>query len=81
MIDLAAVPDVEAMPADELLAYVAELAGDMTATEARIDALRALRVRVYRAARAQQPPITLQRLADAAGVTDVTVNRVLQKAG
>lgn len=78
MIDLAHLPDLDALPDGELLALLDRVAADLEATIQREAALYELRLAVYKAARTREPAITQARLAEAARVTEVAVIQTLR---
>lgn len=58
---------------DELLAYLADIAGELREVDARQKELWAARIAVYQEGRRRVPAITHGRLADAAGVSEVAI--------
>lgn len=79
MIDLTAAPDPARLDTDELLALLAEVAGDLEETLAREAALYDLRTRLFVAARNRTPRVTLGQLAEASGASEAAVTQVLHK--
>lgn len=64
---------------DALLAYLAELAGELADVNARQETLWAARIAVYQEGRSRVPQITLGRLAEAARVSEVAIITKLQQ--
>lgn len=79
MIDLEATPDPAKLETDDLLALLAEVADDLTAVLERQTALYDLRTRLFVAARARSPRVTLGQLAAASGASEAAVTQVLHK--
>lgn len=79
MIDLAELPDLDALTDDQALALLGRVAADLEASQARVTALFELRLEIYKAARRRTPPITQVRLADAARVSEVAVIQAIRK--
>lgn len=81
MIDLAKQPRLKKLSDDELLDYLRGVSEDLEASNERVAALYALRLRIYQEGRARDPKITHRALAEASGgMSDVTVIRALKKA-
>lgn len=79
MIDLADLPDLDALTDDQVLSLLGRVAADLEASQARVTALFELRLEIYKAARRRQPPITQVRLAESARVSEVAVIQAIRK--
>lgn len=78
-VDLGALPDPAKLDTEELLALLATVADDLTATLERETALYEFRTRLFIAARNRTPRVTLGQLAEASGASEAAVTQVLHK--
>jgi DNA-directed RNA polymerase specialized sigma subunit len=65
---------------DELLGHLESVAGAISQVSDRQQSLWDLRLAIYQEARRRQPPITQQRIASAAGVSEVAVIQAIKKS-
>ena len=68
-----------ALTRDEVVQELAANAAKATEAQTRLDGLRSYRLDLFHAGKALDPPLTNRELAEAAGVTEWNVMKVLRK--
>lgn len=79
VIDLGRVADPTKLDTPDLLELLTTVAGELTETLEREQALYDLRTRLFVAARNRNPRVTLGELAKASGASEAAVTQVLHK--